>query len=97
MERIDIDDARNRLDELIARARAGEEVVITKNGAPAATLAAVTVEGRGTGPTASETSQQETEDPFVRWWRATERDRPRLRDGADDAATLIRRLRDEGH
>lgn len=43
METVDIDEATTRLSRLVARAEAGEETVLTRNGRPVARLVPLTV------------------------------------------------------
>ena len=42
--RVNMHDAKSKLSELVAAAERGEEVIIARNGAPAARLVAVSVE-----------------------------------------------------
>ncbi|MDO9397734.1 MAG: type II toxin-antitoxin system prevent-host-death family antitoxin [Herbiconiux sp.] len=49
MEMYNVLDARNNLSRLVARAQAGEEIVITRRGVPAARLVPVEAEPRLSG------------------------------------------------
>ena len=76
-----IADAKERLAELIDRARSGEDVLITEGGEPVATLKPV-----------AETLQP-LSDADIEWLRDH---RVGAKEAAVDAATLVREIRDEG-
>jgi prevent-host-death family protein len=75
--------AKNNLSALIDRALAGEEVVITRHGTPVVRLAPV-------APVVGRPSTAEMLD-WLAARRATRGPAP-----AEDAATTVRRMRDEG-
>lgn len=88
-------EAKNNLSALIDRALAGEEVVITRHGHPVVALRPIAAAQPATAPPAA--------DPPV-GRRITEADLDWLRQRreargsapAEDAATTVRRMRDEG-
>ena len=85
MTRHSVVEAKNNLSELIARAEAGEEVVITRHGHPVVELKAV--QAPRTGPRRMTQADMD-------WLDAN---RIKLAPGAPDSATLVRQMRDEGY
>jgi prevent-host-death family protein len=77
-------EAKNNLSALIDRALAGEEVVITRHGTPVVRLAPVL-------PVVGRRSTAEMLD-----WLAARRARIGSPPPEEDAATTVRRMRDEG-
>lgn len=75
-------EARDRLSQLIDRALAGEDVVITRHGKPVVTL-------RPVEPPPRHVTQADLD------WLAERRALVKPR-GGPDAATLVRQMRDEG-
>lgn len=75
-----VSEAKNRLPELIDRALKGEEVVITRHGNPVVALKPVR-------PPARPVSKEGLD-----WLRAR---RAKLNNPKEDAATLVRKMRDE--
>lgn len=80
MSQDSVADARNRLSDLIDRTLAGEDVVITRHGHPVVSLQAVRP---GAGPVTGED---------LIWLKAH---RVRALATAEDAGTLVSRMRDE--
>ena len=78
-------EAKNNLSDLLARAKGGEEIVITRHGVPVAKLSAVAVNPTGPRPMT----------PADMAWLDANRIKP-LKDGPD-SATLIRQMRDEDY
>ncbi len=85
MSRYSVVDAKNNLSDLIARAEKGEEVVITRHGAPVAEIRAVQ-------PAAKAPRRMTQAD--LDWLDAH---RIQLKPGAPDSVTLIRQMRDAGY
>lgn len=85
MSRHSVVEAKNNLSDLIARAEGGEEVVITRHGVPVAELKALTAARQGPRPM----TQADLD-----WLDAN---RIKLKPGAPDSATLIRKMRDAGY
>lgn len=83
MARHSVVEAKNQLSSLIDRALAGEEVVITRHGAPVVELRAVSSAGLSKGPM--------TEEDFA--WLDSRRVKPRS--GPINAGDLISQMRDE--
>ncbi|MBX3483260.1 type II toxin-antitoxin system Phd/YefM family antitoxin [Phenylobacterium sp.] len=85
MSRYSVVEAKNNLSELIARARKGEEVVITRHGSPVVEIKPVQAAQRPPRRTPAET---------LAWLDSV---RIKLAPGAADSATLVRQMRDEGY
>jgi prevent-host-death family protein len=81
MGRHSVVDAKNNLSELIARAEAGEEVVITRHGVPVVEIRPLTK------PTPRQATQAD-----IDWLRAH---RVARANAELDAGTLVSRVRDE--
>ena len=76
-----IANAKNKLSELIDRAREGEDIVITRHGQPVAAITAVP-------PT-----PRRLTDADLDWLKERRKGRGRI--GNEDAGTLVSRMRDE--
>ena len=85
MSRHSVVDAKNNLSDLIARAEKGEEVVITRHGAPVVELKPVASVKKG---------PRRMTQADLDWLDAN---RIELKAGASDSATLVRQMRDEGY
>jgi prevent-host-death family protein len=85
MSRHSVVDAKNNLSELIARAEAGEEVVITRHGRPV-------VELRPLQPARATPRRMSQAD--IAWLDSV---RIQLPPGSPDSATLVRQMRDQGY
>ena len=79
-------EAEGKLSELVDRALAGEDVVITRDGRPVAELRPLSGPAEAPKPRMSPAES-------IAWLRAN---RVGTKMPTDDAATLVRRLRDQG-
>ncbi len=75
-------DAKNKFSELIARAEKGEEVLITRHGQPVIKFSAI-----------SPSPPRVVTAADMDWLKERRESRGRL--GAEDAGTLVSRMRDE--
>ncbi|MDZ4374061.1 MAG: type II toxin-antitoxin system prevent-host-death family antitoxin [Phenylobacterium sp.] len=85
MSRHSVAEAKNKLSELISRAEAGEEVVITRHGHPVIELRPVT-------PVQTEPRRMTQADLD---WLDSVRIKPSA--SGPDSVTLVRQMRDEGY
>jgi prevent-host-death family protein len=91
MSRHSLAEAQQRLPELIARAAAGEEVVITQVDGPPVVLQPLAEAVRELPPTPSPGDGK----AWVDWFKEVQVGR--AVPGAPDAAELVRQMRDEGY
>ncbi len=78
-------EAKNNLSDLIARAERGEEVVITRHGAPVVEIKSVHL---------GKTVPRRMTEADLDWLEAN---RIRPEGGAVESAALVRQMRDEGY
>ena len=84
MSRHSVVEAKNNLSDLIARAERGEEVVITRHGRPVVEIKPM--------PRPLRTAPRPMTQADWDWLDAN---RVKLKPGAEDSVTLVRRMRDE--